>query len=375
MASSFYNANPLLKSVGVNVQYTPEQLDEYVKCAQDPIHFINTHIKIISLDKGLILFKLFDYQEKFIRAIHENRFVISLMPRQSGKTTVVAAYLTWFMLFNANKTVAILANKSAAAREVMSRIQLMIENLPMWLQQGVTEWNKGSIAFENNSKGFTAATSSSGIRGKSCVTGDTKVCVEIDSQFFYIDIELLSNNCTTTNYQPSEAMKYTVYKTTNTLNGKIYVGFHSCPASGILRKEYGALSCFKDGYLGSGKLMRAALKKYAPDIFGQEILGVFDSKVDAEKLEAEIVNSEFVLREDNYNIVTGGNVTIMRRSQETKNNISTAAKLRRDMGEDPPNKGKVAIWHQETNTVRYVDKDSAIPGGWVRGRGSKRAAK
>ena len=85
MASSFYNANPLLKSVGVNVQYTPEQLDEYVKCAQDPIHFINTHIKIISLDKGLILFKLFDYQEKFIRAIHENRFVISLMPRQSGK--------------------------------------------------------------------------------------------------------------------------------------------------------------------------------------------------------------------------------------------------------------------------------------------------
>lgn len=85
MASSFYNANPLLKSVGVNVPYTPEQMEEYVKCSQDPIYFINNYIKIISLDKGLILFELFEYQEKFVRSIHENRFVISLMPRQSGK--------------------------------------------------------------------------------------------------------------------------------------------------------------------------------------------------------------------------------------------------------------------------------------------------
>jgi hypothetical protein len=167
MPTTFYNANPNLKSAGVAVQYTPEQLQEYIKCADDPIYFIKKYVKIISLDKGLIPFELYDYQIKFITALHENRRILGMFPRQHGKTTTVAAYLAWYLLFNDSKTVAILANKAAAAREIMSRLQLMVENLPKWLQQGVTEWNKGSIAFENNSKAFTAATSSSGIRGKS----------------------------------------------------------------------------------------------------------------------------------------------------------------------------------------------------------------
>lgn len=167
MPTNFYNANPNLKSVGVNIPYTPEQLQEYVRCKQDPIHFIKTYIKIISLDKGIIPFELYDYQIRFITALHENRRIIGLMPRQHGKTTTVAAYLVWYIIFNDAKTVAVLANKAAAAREIMSRLQLMYENLPKWLQQGVSEWNKGSISLENNSKVFTAATSSSGIRGKS----------------------------------------------------------------------------------------------------------------------------------------------------------------------------------------------------------------
>ena len=167
MPTNFYNANPNLKSVGVNIPYTPEQLQEYVRCKQDPIHFIKTYIKIISLDRGIIPFELYDYQIRFITALHENRRIIGLMPRQHGKTTTVAAYLVWYIIFNDAKTVAVLANKAAAAREIMSRLQLMYENLPKWLQQGVSEWNKGSISLENNSKVFTAATSSSGIRGKS----------------------------------------------------------------------------------------------------------------------------------------------------------------------------------------------------------------
>ena len=165
--SQFYNANPRLKSAGVNIHYSEEDLDEYVKCKLDPLYFIENYIKIISLDRGMILFKLHDYQKRFITALHENRMVISMQARQMGKTQSVAAYLVWYLLFNEDKTVAILANKAAAAREIMSRMQLMIENLPMFLQQGVTEWNKGSISFENNSKAFTAATSSSGIRGRS----------------------------------------------------------------------------------------------------------------------------------------------------------------------------------------------------------------
>lgn len=167
MATSFYNANPRLKAAGVPVPYTPEDLQEYIKCKEDPIYFIKNYVKIISLDKGLISFELYDYQVKFIMALHENRRILGMFPRQHGKTTTVAAYLCWYLIFNDAKTVAILANKAAAAREIMSRLQLMYENLPKFLQQGVVEWNKGSIELENNSKAFTAATSSSGIRGKS----------------------------------------------------------------------------------------------------------------------------------------------------------------------------------------------------------------
>lgn len=167
MAGSFYNANPQLKNAGVPIEFTSDQLEEYIRCKQDPIYFIKNYVKIISLDRGLIPFELFEYQERFILSMHDNRRVIGMFPRQMGKTTTAAAYIVWYLLFNDDKTVAILANKAAAAREIMSRVQLMIENIPKWLQQGVVEWNKGSIAFENNSKAFTAATSSSGIRGRS----------------------------------------------------------------------------------------------------------------------------------------------------------------------------------------------------------------
>ena len=167
MATVFYQANPNLKNIGVPIEYTAEQVEEYVKCKLDPIYFIQNYIKIISLDLGLIKFNLYDYQIRFIKTIHDSRRVLGMFPRQHGKTTTVAAYLCWYLLFNDSKTVAILANKAAAAREIMSRLQLMYEYLPKWLQQGVAEWNKGSISLENNSKAFTAATSSSGIRGKS----------------------------------------------------------------------------------------------------------------------------------------------------------------------------------------------------------------
>lgn len=167
MPTKYYNANPLLKAAGVSVPYSKEDLEEYVKCKQDPIYFIKKYVKIISLDRGLIDFELYEYQVRFINALHDNRRVLGMFPRQHGKTTTVAAYLCWYIIFNDAKTVAILANKAAAAREIMSRLQLMYENLPKWLQQGVVEWNKGSIELENNSKAFTAATSSSGIRGKS----------------------------------------------------------------------------------------------------------------------------------------------------------------------------------------------------------------
>lgn len=167
MSNIYYLGNSNLKGVGNPIAYTADELEEYIKCKQDPIYFIKNHCKIVSLDKGLIKFGLFGYQEKFIRSMQDERRVIAKMPRQMGKTQTVAAYVLWYILFNPTKTVAILANKGAAAREIMSRLQLMYEYVPFYLQQGVKTWNKGDIELENGSKVFTGATSSSGIRGKS----------------------------------------------------------------------------------------------------------------------------------------------------------------------------------------------------------------
>jgi hypothetical protein len=162
-----YLGNQNLKSAGVAIPYTKEQVEEYIKCSTDPIYFIDTYCKIVTLDFGLQPFKLYPCQKNKIKVIHENRKVILMEGRQQGKTTTSAAYILWYTLFQSNKSCAVLANKASAAREVLSRYQLMFEHLPAWLQQGVTTWNKGDIELENGSKVFTAATSSSGIRGKS----------------------------------------------------------------------------------------------------------------------------------------------------------------------------------------------------------------
>lgn len=167
MATTQYLGNQNLKAAGVAIDFTKEQIEEYIKCADDPIYFIINYCKIVTLDHGLQPFNLYDCQINKINVIHDNRRVILMEGRQQGKTTTSAAYILWTTLFSPNKTVAILANKAAAAREVLSRYQLMYEHLPVWLQQGVTTWNKGDIELENGSKVFTAATSSSAIRGRS----------------------------------------------------------------------------------------------------------------------------------------------------------------------------------------------------------------
>ena len=162
-----YLGNPNLKAKGVNLDFTTEQVGEYLKCQQDPIYFIKTYVKIIHLDRGLIDFNLYDFQEHIVDTIHNNRFVICKLPRQSGKSTTTIAYLLHYVLFNPEMSVAILANKQATARELLHRLQLAYEHLPKWLQQGVEQWNKGSIELENGSRIIASATSSSAIRGSS----------------------------------------------------------------------------------------------------------------------------------------------------------------------------------------------------------------
>ena len=160
-----YRDNPLLKRAGVDVQYTQEQLDEYIKCAKDPVYFAAKYIKIVNVDQGLMPFKMWDFQKEMITTYHENRFSITKCPRQVGKTTTSVAYLLWVTLFSDDQNIAVLANKGSLARDILAKYQLAYENLPMWLQQGVLTWNKGNVELENGSKIIAASTSSSAIRG------------------------------------------------------------------------------------------------------------------------------------------------------------------------------------------------------------------
>lgn len=165
--STNYLGNPNLVKVGVKNEYTKDQIIEYQKCAEDPIYFMVNYIKIVSLDEGLVPFKMYGFQKKIVETIHNNRFTICKLPRQSGKSTTTISYLLHYALFNPNSNIALLANKSSTARDILGRLQLAYENLPKWLQQGVINWNKGNIELENKSTIVAAATSSSAIRGGS----------------------------------------------------------------------------------------------------------------------------------------------------------------------------------------------------------------
>ena len=162
-----YLGNPNLKKISEQIEWTPDLLQEYMKCANDPIYFAKEYIKIVHVDKGLVPFEMYTYQENITRKITDNRRVAVLTARQSGKTTTAMAVILHYILFNEYKTVAILANKGDAAREVLARVKLAFEALPKWLQQGVEEWNKGNIALENGCQVLAGTTSSSAIRGKS----------------------------------------------------------------------------------------------------------------------------------------------------------------------------------------------------------------
>tara|TARA_B100000949_G_scaffold235146_1_gene256753 strand:+ start:786 stop:2429 length:1644 start_codon:yes stop_codon:yes gene_type:complete len=167
VSNEAYLGNPNLKRANTAVEFTKEQVLEFDKCMADPSYFVEKWMKIVSLDEGLVPFKMYSFQKGMIDNFHKNRFSICKLPRQSGKTTIIIAYILHYIVFNENVNIAILANKSQTARDILGRLQLAYENLPKWMQQGILNWNKGSLELENNSKIVAAATSSSAIRGGS----------------------------------------------------------------------------------------------------------------------------------------------------------------------------------------------------------------
>jgi len=160
-----YLGNPNLKRSGVSVNWTPELVQEYVKCKNDVVYFVTKYMKIININKGLVNFVPYPYQEQMLKTMADERYTVIATARQAGKSTTTCGFILWYIIFHADKTVALLANKGETAREILGRIQLAYQHLPKWLQQGVKEWNKGSFELENNSRVIAAATSSNNIRG------------------------------------------------------------------------------------------------------------------------------------------------------------------------------------------------------------------
>jgi hypothetical protein len=164
---NIYLGNPLLKKANTPIEFTQDQIIEFVKCKNDPVYFAENYVKIVNVDRGLIPFEMYEFQKKLIRNFHNNRFNICKMPRQTGKSTTVVSYLLHYAIFNDNSKIAILANKASTARDLLGRLQTAYENLPKWLQQGVLAWNKGSLEIENGSSIVAASTSASAVRGGS----------------------------------------------------------------------------------------------------------------------------------------------------------------------------------------------------------------
>ena len=165
MVNDVYLGNPNLKKANAKIEFTSDQIEEFLKCQRDPVYFAQNYIKIVNVDEGLVPFEMWPFQEKLIERFHANRFNICMMPRQTGKSTTSVSYLLHYAIFNANVNIGILANKASTARDLLARLQTAYENLPKWMQQGVLVWNKGSLELENGSKIMAASTSAAAVRG------------------------------------------------------------------------------------------------------------------------------------------------------------------------------------------------------------------
>jgi len=159
--------NPQLKRAHSTDEYTPEMVMELKKCMEDPVYFMRNYVKVQHPKKGTIPFDLFEYQERFVRHMQENRFTITLQPRQCGKTVTAAMYLLWFACFNPDMTVLIASKNQSHALEIASRVRFAYEELPNWLKPGLKYYNMHKIELDNGSRIISEATTEKTGRGLS----------------------------------------------------------------------------------------------------------------------------------------------------------------------------------------------------------------
>lgn len=187
--------NILVKRAGLIIDLSPEQELEIMKCKLDPIYFLKEYVRINTLDEGIMPFNLFEYQVEMIYAFANKRFTIANLSRQSGKSTCVAGFIVWYMIFHDSKTAAVLANKADQALEIMDRIRDMYQSLPYFLQLGVTKFNFGEVILENGSKAFSGSSNPDTIRGKSInlVYWDEAAHTARDEEFWTSTLPVISS--------------------------------------------------------------------------------------------------------------------------------------------------------------------------------------
>ena len=164
------NEPTLVKTPYKKTEFTNEQLQEFLKCA-DPVtgpeYFMDNYFYIQHPVKGKMLYHPFEYQKRLIHTYHNYRFSISMMPRQTGKSTSAAGYLLWHAMFIPDSTILIAAHKYTGSQEIMQRIRYAYELCPDFIRAGVTNYNRGSIDFENGSRIISTTTTENTGRGMS----------------------------------------------------------------------------------------------------------------------------------------------------------------------------------------------------------------
>jgi len=160
----------LVKSPHRRETYTQQQIEEFARCADPvtgPMYFLDNFFYIQHPVRGRMLYHPFEYQKRLIETYHGYRYSISLMPRQTGKSTSAAGYLLWYAMFVPDSTILIAAHKYTGAQEIMQRIRYAYEMCPNHIRAGCTSYNKGSLEFENGSRIISQTTTETTGRGMS----------------------------------------------------------------------------------------------------------------------------------------------------------------------------------------------------------------
>lgn len=165
--SPFVRGNILLRKPDLNFDYTQEELDEFIRCKYDILHFAEKYCKLVDQTGRMNSITLRKYQKRLLRSMQTNKFVIILSGRQIGKTTTTAIYILWKLIFHKEERVALLGDKLATAGENLNKIKAIMNNLPFFLKPGIQGYNKGSMSFDNGSSIFVGPCTKSSLVGKS----------------------------------------------------------------------------------------------------------------------------------------------------------------------------------------------------------------